>query len=63
MLGVPLWPLVAMLVIGTVVLYCRRSGVDRCCANCGYDCAGVPEGAVCPECGKTLGAATTESAG
>lgn len=52
MLGVPLWPLVAVLVIGTVVLYCRRSGVDRCCADCGYDCTGVPEGAPCPECGK-----------
>jgi len=51
---VPVW--FPLLIAAAPVLWLaarhRRVALASMCPSCGYDCAGVPEGAVCPECGK-----------
>ncbi len=53
--GVPLWMLTALVigVHGGAALF-RQSRKPRrgLCTHCGYDLAGLPPEAVCPECGR-----------
>lgn len=50
----PLWMPMAMCTLMASVVWHFRVRIDRAsaCSACGYDCTGVPDGAVCPECGK-----------
>ena len=52
--GVPHWAALLFFAIPTTYLWqrdLRCSGPGRC-QRCGYDLAGLPAGAVCPECGR-----------
>lgn len=55
-LSVPLWMLLALMVVPTSILwYVDRAAARRrragLCVKCGYDRAGLDAAAVCPECG------------
>lgn len=49
---VPLWPLTALLLIGSLLAYRRRWLGTHACAACGYDLRGLGD-RPCPECGLT----------
>lgn len=51
---VPLWiPVIAAAgVVVWLTVRERQITSPSACATCGYDCTGVPEAGVCPECGK-----------
>lgn len=61
-IAIPLWPLVAILLVVFLVAWrfeaiARRRHRTGLCENCGYERKGTPETAPCPECGnvaKTL---------
>jgi hypothetical protein len=50
-------PLLVGASVGCFPYYVRRGRLRRpgICAACGYDRAGLEEGAVCPECGAEIG--------
>lgn len=52
--SVPLWflPIAAAGPVLWLAARHRRVALASMCPSCGYDCTGVPEGAVCPECEK-----------
>jgi hypothetical protein len=59
---VPLWIPLLVIAVPSVFLWFRVARAMRDpkhCSACGYDCTGVPEGAVCPECGKARVARAT----
>lgn len=51
---VPLWiPMIVAAGLTAWIASSRRwNALTAACKKCGYDCTGVPVGAVCPECGK-----------
>ncbi|MGH2551652.1 MAG: hypothetical protein ACRDHN_19885 [Thermomicrobiales bacterium] len=40
--------------IAAIVFYRPRPETPSRCAACQYDCAGIPDATVCPECGNAL---------
>lgn len=59
---IPLWILVCAAALVAAWMYMRLLLFHRrkqICGNCGYDCSGVPDGAVCPECGNARVAKAT----
>lgn len=55
-IALPIWPIALSAAIVTLAAWrldtlARRRARPGMCPKCGYDRAGLPEGAACPECG------------